>query len=559
MSAVLESSKLRPADLPAPSHAAIAVVRACSQDEIDNGDLELLVNRDPVLSAEVLRIANSAFFALPCPARSVSHAIGVLGHRALRNLVLCTAVRDALGGRPLPGVDVGAFWTDSLRRAVCARYLAEIASQDPEQAFTVGLLQDFGRLAMFTLRPELGEHWERLAGAGPEARVQFERELFGISHDRFGEALMVSWGLPLDITELVGAHHDEATAAAVPAQAVALCADWMSAVFTGADPGPVLDHCQVLLASHLGIEAEDSVACFERSAQGVSDAASALGFEVAHPPNFDEVMREANLRLAQENLSYQELTWRLERALHERDGYADELRRELDLAREVQRSLLPEGGHRVPGAFGINLAAKALSGDFYDYYRLKDGRVCFCLADVSGKGMNAAILMAKSSSLFRCLGKGLKDPSRLLAMLNREILETSVRGMFVTAIAGILDPRSGVVRLANAGHLPALWMGRDGSPRPYPSLAPPLGIVPEARFPSCELALEDGALYLFTDGLIEARSPGGERLELPGLIDFIRRQRRSPLEERARNLMEAVDAFAAGVDDDRTLLIVERA
>jgi len=213
----------------------------------------------------------------------------------------------------------------------------------------------------------------------------------------------------------------------------------------------------------------------------------------------------------------------------------------------------------VPGAFGINLAAKALSGDFYDYYRLKDGRVCFCLADVSGKGMNAAILMAKSSSLFRCLGKGLKDPSRLLAMLNREILETSVRGMFVTAIAGILDPRSGVVRLANAGHLPALWMGRDGSPRPYPSLAPPLGIVPEARFPSCELALEDGALYLFTDGLIEARSPGGERLELPGLIDFIRRQRRSPLEERARNLMEAVDAFAAGVDDDRTLLIVERA
>lgn len=558
MSAALEANKLRPADLPSPPHAAIEVVRACSQDEIDNGDLEVLVNRDPVLSAEVLRIANSAFFALSSQVRSVSHAIGVLGHRALRNLVLCTAVRDALGSRVLPGVDIEAFWTDSLRRAVCARYLAEIASQDAEQCFTVGLLQDFGRLAMFTLRPELGDHWGRLADADPDERVQSERELFGVSHDGFGEALMVSWGLPPDLTELVGAHHAE-EAADTPAHAVALCADWMSAVFTSADPGPVLGRCQALLARHLGIAADAAVVFFEQSAQGVSDAASALGFEVARAPNFDEVMREANLRLAEENLSYQELTWRLERALHERDRYADELRGELDLAREVQRSLLPERGHRVPGVSGINLAAKELSGDFYDYYRLKDGRVCFCLADVSGKGMNAAILMAKSSSLFRCLGKGLQDPSRLLAMLNREIHETSVRGMFVTAIAGILDPASGVVRLANAGHLPALWVGRDGSPHPYPALGPPLGVVPEARFPSRELVLEGGALYLFTDGLIEAQSPGGERLELPGLIDFIRRQRLSPLEERARKLMEAVDGFAAEVDDDRTLLIVEQA
>src|SRR5690606_3415974 len=144
--------------------------------------------------------------------------------------------------------------------------------------------------------------------------------------------------------------------------------------------------------------------------------------------------------------SFQEMNWQLEQILRERDRVAAELARELELAREGQRSLLPAEGGETRGVVGLNLSAREASGDFYDFYRLHTGQVAFCIADVSGKGMNAAMLMAKSSSLYRCLGKSILDPSRLLAMLNREILETSIRGMFVTMSAGIFDPESRRVR-----------------------------------------------------------------------------------------------------------------
>ncbi len=89
---------------------------------------------------------------------------------------------------------------------------------------------------------------------------------------------------------------------------------------------------------------------------------------------------------------------------------------------------------------GINRPIREVSGDFYDYFELPDGTIAFALGDVSGKGMNAALLMAKTASLFRCLGKTIRDPARLLSILNREICETTSRGMFVTMVAGLYEP-----------------------------------------------------------------------------------------------------------------------
>jgi serine phosphatase RsbU (regulator of sigma subunit) len=107
-----------------------------------------------------------------------------------------------------------------------------------------------------------------------------------------------------------------------------------------------------------------------------------MGMRVGEQGQFDSVLGEASLRLAEENMSYQELTWRLEQTLVERDRIAEELYRELQLAREVQKSILLVCTRRVPGVADLNLSAKAVSGDVYDYYTLADGRVVFCLADV---------------------------------------------------------------------------------------------------------------------------------------------------------------------------------
>ncbi len=551
---------IKPTDLPVPPGAAIQVVRACSRPEITHKQLAELIHHDPVLTAEVLRIANSAYFGFRKEVASISHAIGILGYRALRNLVLCTAIRDAVRLDAVSDPDMEKFWEDALRRGVCARSLAQRVGLDAEECFTIALLQDFGLLVMFYLQPQRCGHWPVLAVADPDERLGLEAELFGMTHTQVGRQLAGTWDLPGELGEAIGAHHEDPRDSDGPQAAlnrVARCADWMAAVFSAAEKRTVLERCKALLSEHFGIDPQCSHRLLDSSTEGVEAAAAALGFRLGEPPCFDEVMREANTRLAEENLSYQELTWRLQQTLEERDRYATELRKELELAREVQRSLLPGASDRVPGVYGVNVPAKEVSGDFFDYFPLRDGRIYFCLADVSGKGMNAALLMAKTSSLFHCLGKAIHDPGRLLATLNQEIAETTVRGMFVTLVAGIYDPASGRVRLANAGHLPVLQVQSSGEVREYPSNAVPLGILPDGEFPCTEFQLVGASLYLFTDGLIEARTGRGARLEMTGLLELITRHAHLPAGERVRCLVEAVSPGDGMADDDRTLLLIE--
>ena len=183
------------------------------------------------------------------------------------------------------------------------------------------------------------------------------------------------------------------------------------------------------------------------------------------------------------------------------------LARELELAAEIQRSLLPDARNDDFPVHGVNVPARTVSGDFYDFFELDDGRICFNLGDVSGKGMNAALLMAKTASLFRCLGKTIHQPGRLMALINEEICETSARGMFVTMVGGVFDPTTGVVRIANAGHEPPLFFDAEGQCTSYGAEAPPLGVTPllgdGEGFPENEIKIEGGSFYIFTDGITE--------------------------------------------------------
>ena len=561
MEETVREDLVRPTDLPAPPKDAIRIVQACSRPGVDSRDLARLVANDPVLTAELLRISNSAYFGLVSQVKSVSRAVTVLGNRALRNLVLCISMRDALRSDAIPGFNIDVYWEDALRRAVSARILAELARLDPEECFTAGLLQDFGLLVLLFLNPDKVEHWDRLSESTPEERRDIEVDLFHSTHDEVGLTLAHSWDLPMDLAFAMGYHH-EAPPEDTEYQTrqlcrVATCADWMASVYRCADKRSAIQAVRNLLAENFDASAEHSDYLLQQVAESVAEAATAMGMRIGEQATFDQVLREANLRLAEENLSYQELTWRLEQALGERDRYAEELNRELDLAREVQQSLLPDAAVRLPGITGLNLSAKAVSGDFFDYYRVGEHKLAFCLADVSGKGMNAALLMAKTASLFRCLGKGIHDPGKLLAMINREIFETSVRGMFVTMLAGVVDQASGEVTLASAGHLPALHMGCAALIDEYPAKAPPLGISPDSLFPNETFDLQGGCLYLYTDGLLEARMDDGQRLERDGLIRVLKEYASVALSERPRAITDAVVGTDGVLEDDLTLMIIE--
>jgi sigma-B regulation protein RsbU (phosphoserine phosphatase) len=233
----------------------------------------------------------------------------------------------------------------------------------------------------------------------------------------------------------------------------------------------------------------------------------------------------------------------------------ERVRRELELAAGIQRALLPSPRPDPFPVCGVNIAARTLSGDFYDIVPLADSRIAFCVADVAGQDLHALLLMAKTASLYRCLAKRIASPAALLAALDVEISETATHGSFVKLVAGIFDPTRGEAVFANAGLEPVLLHGQAGGFSSFPTSAAPLGSESGSVFPETRVALDGGTLYVCSDGLIAATcAESRERLGSEGLMRLILRFASKP--PAARIAAIASDAGRVELSDDLTLLAV---
>lgn len=231
------------------------------------------------------------------------------------------------------------------------------------------------------------------------------------------------------------------------------------------------------------------------------------------------------------------------------------IRRELGMARRLQRSLLPR---RRRGDFplrALNLPAREISGDFFDFFDLPDGRIAFTLGDVAGKGLDAAFLMVRCASLLRWAGKEGLRPSDWLARANDELGEAIAPGMFVCAVAGQFDPASKRVVWANAGFPPLLRVDGDGSIQQFEAEGPPLGILRRMEFPEQSTVLDGASLYLFSDGVTDVRHPDGRTLGVQGVSDVIAQLGALPPEPRLRALVRQLRKLT--VTDDTTLMLIE--
>ena len=235
----------------------------------------------------------------------------------------------------------------------------------------------------------------------------------------------------------------------------------------------------------------------------------------------------------------------------------ERLHRELELAREIQSNLLPPVRDASFPIAGVNVSALEVSGDFYDFFELADGRIAFNLGDVSGKGMNAALLMAKTSSLLHCLGRDIADPAALLEKVNSEVCESATRGMFVTLVTGIFEPASGLVQWANAGHQPPLYRSESGVYEEIPATAPPIGILPGQGYENQSLSLRGGSLYVCSDGVTEGTDDADRPLQVSGLKRLIDSYLAEPVAKRVDCIVSQVNAGQPGRADDVTLLVVD--
>lgn len=230
------------------------------------------------------------------------------------------------------------------------------------------------------------------------------------------------------------------------------------------------------------------------------------------------------------------------------------IKRELELARKIQKSMLPR---RRRGAFpllGVNLPAHEISGDFYDFFDLPDGRLGFVIGDISGKGLDAAFLMVRVAGLLRWVGKRAPAPAEWLAEVNAELCKTLQDGRFVCAAVGIYDHATRAVTFASAGFPPALLFDA-GTFEELLADGPPLGILGEASYGERRVELGDRALYLFSDGATDVRDAQRRTLGSEGLREMILRHAGLAPEPRLRALIS--DIKRLHVVDDTTLLLLQ--
>ena len=232
---------------------------------------------------------------------------------------------------------------------------------------------------------------------------------------------------------------------------------------------------------------------------------------------------------------------------------------ELERAREIQQSLLPKEIPQLPGfeVAGAWQPASTVSGDYYDVLRLGDHRLGICIADVVGKGVSAALLMANVQAAVRAFASDSESPAQVCAKVNILLHENIATGKFVTFLYGILDGETHTFQYCNAGHLyPILVSG--GSVRMLEQGGAVLGVFPEWIYEDSSVELRTGdRLLLFTDGITEASDADGREFEETSIATFAKANSTLSAKELNSRLLAKVTAFCgAHFRDDATLLVI---
>lgn len=235
------------------------------------------------------------------------------------------------------------------------------------------------------------------------------------------------------------------------------------------------------------------------------------------------------------------------------------LEQELTIARDIQQALLPQGLRDFPhlGVTGVHLPCHAVGGDYYDVFPVGEDRTAILIADVSGKGIGAALLTTMLQGALSGMTIG-ADPARVFNHINRFLCEHSEVGRYATMFFGLLS-RDGTLEYIKAGH-PSPLLLRRGEVSELDSRGNfPVGLIAEASFTTTTLKLEpEDTLVLFSDGVTEAEDPRQDLFGVPRLSELLKNQHETPLDMLQKKLLEGVEAFSDGAKqaDDITLLLV---
>jgi|SRR5579864_4997856 len=233
---------------------------------------------------------------------------------------------------------------------------------------------------------------------------------------------------------------------------------------------------------------------------------------------------------------------------------------ELQQAREIQQALMPKGIPRIAD-FEIDGAwepARIVGGDYFDVIKFSDSKAGICIADVVGKGVSAALLMASVQASVRAFASASVSAATLCSRVNSVLCSSIASGKFVTLFYGLLDGERRELRYTNAGHLPPILIDAQGRVKRLENGGALLGVFPRWKYEESVARLAPGdRLLLFTDGITEAAAAGGEEFGEQRLINFAQLDRGRSTEELKTRLLTEVKRFGASqLQDDATLIVV---
>jgi len=246
---------------------------------------------------------------------------------------------------------------------------------------------------------------------------------------------------------------------------------------------------------------------------------------------------------------------------------------ELESARQLQMSMVPTTFPQPTARRPIEISAmmepaREVGGDLYDFYDMDDGTLCFFIGDVSGKGVPAALFMARTKNVIRLVSRLLRGadgaaptPANIVTAVNRELCQDNVGMMFVTLFFGMLDPQTGDLRFTNAGHNPPYHLNGNGPTPVTACKGRPLGVRDNSAYETGHLTLAPGEeIYLYTDGVTEAADRKDEFFTEERLEAVLRDVAGHPANAIIKAVADAVRTFADGApqSDDITALAIRR-
>ena len=235
------------------------------------------------------------------------------------------------------------------------------------------------------------------------------------------------------------------------------------------------------------------------------------------------------------------------------------LKKEREIAGEVQKKLFPKDYKNPKILYARNVPARDVSGDYYDYMQINDNEVYFTLADVSGKGIKAGILMANAAAVFRSLVKLEKPISTIAKYINNQVADSSYQGMFITAVIGKFNISNKEIEYINLGHEPIMLFNKDYKFEYLKSTLPPLGIMKmddDNFFQTHKVNIKDKNVMIYTDGVTEGYLENGAELQASGVEDLLKENKFYAPNEIINHLSKILTASKKPLRDDVTCMVI---